>query len=420
MNNCTRYESSQECHIGHTEELPFPTRGGPPVLTFSIFGCWNSMCLSGKADVLDFEIPDKVKNARTVLNSLVERAEKTGIISPELQEYLHSLYQVETNTYGEKSVADALAQYSQTHHLDAIVLAGDNVYEMLQVQKQDRERWALEQLKKYLQNPKGFPSPGEFYRIQEALEKGFDQCFQNVRADRFLVAIGNHDVTDCSILNTELSHDKRFFFPAPYYDVVYGDFAHLVMIDTNMYSFKWKEEEDGKRKQKFQKHCDQTAYSDKAREAQANWVLNRIKQVQARWTILIGHIPLLAQGHKKKTPLIDSVVLDQYIFKPIEEAKLRVQFYFAADEHNQQFLYSAKRHLSMIVAGSGGAKLDDIYQKGGILPEYKFGESKHGFSTLSLTSEVAMVSFWEVDSFHSSRAKQVKTFLVDLKGNLLS
>lgn len=420
--SCSVYASSS---CPKAKSILIGTCSSPSRLRFSIFGCWNVFCENGKREILEWEPQEWILASAEKLNHALTSFKD---LDPLVDRALQSLFEKETNIYGEKSVADALTRFSRKHHLDAVILSGDNVYEMLQVEEKRQREWFLETLKKFLRSPKEFPAPGEFYRIEDALRKGFDECFARVRVDRFFVGIGNHDVENCHILNAELSHDERFIFPATYYDIIYDckDMkVHILMIDTNMYSVKYKEK-GGAIKPKYQLHCDQSQYSDFARAQQASWVLERVKAVRADWTILVGHIPLDAKGHKKKSPVVHSELLCKYIFDPLFESKVSVQWYFAADEHDQQFLYNEKRHLAMVVAGSGGAKLDKIFLGKGQeigAPGVKelYGKSTHGFTILDLTPTSGKISFLSVNSNDPSEESRVEAeFLVSKDGSLLT
>lgn len=282
---------------------------------------------------------------------------------------------------GQRRVAAALRQYCQQHEIEDIYLAGDNVYhigiELGKKQgKKDMDRYEQE-LKSYFVGRKMSAARAANFDIDQQLEVGFEQCFRDINVDRFWAAVGNHDVENCAILNTEKNYGG-WIMPAMYYNVIYvirDDVQiNVIVIDTNML------EDEGVR-------CDGKKFTAEEIKAQFDWA----EKVRRRgdWNIVIGHSPARSNGHKDKRPIISNKMVQKMV------DLIKPQLYFCADEHNQQLIHDGSRRISYIVAGSGGADPDYMIAKS--MPGTMYRQTAFGFVSLKFSANMLTTTFYRAE-----------------------
>jgi hypothetical protein len=367
--DCTDY-NSKSCPKGNTIINKLTT---DKIKTFMV-GCWGVYCWDGEIEITSYEPPPK--NSNPVYEELLKK---------------------KTEIFGQKSVVDAIKQYSYNLNIDSIFLAGDNVYSY-NVPK--------EKLIEIIESKNNLPTKKQYKNdptissqyIEKQLSQGFLDCFSNSNIKNFYIALGNHDVQNCHDLNTQLNYNLthkneldekklNYTIPSTYYNVIYNlkDYSiNFIVIDTNMYS------EDTT--------CNPNIkYSEQNKLDQQNWVINTLKTNKTTWNIIIGHIPYIAKGHKKKNPNIFNKDIDD-LFKSIEESKCPiVQVYMCADEHNQQFLQY--NNINLVVAGSGGTALDKLYDKSSVKTIYE--KSTFGFTSFSFHKEKLSITYIQTNPFLS-------------------
>jgi len=294
-----------------------------PVLKVLMVGCWGVYCWDGSVKI-------RAYNA------------KKGIIEDE-----------DPEIYGGKSVANGMIKYTQRNNIQAIFLAGDNVYTFNQPKE------LLIQEVKAGRSPSKKDYKGNHLlsgqNIEAQINEGFVKCLDKAQVKDFYIAIGNHDIQNCYDLNYQLNFSKnypihRYRLPAVYYNVIYkmeGYKVNFIVIDTNMYEER-------------PTTCSGSEYTPKMINDQNKWVIKVLRREKCRWNIIVGHIPYKANHHKKKKgPVIKNNGLD-VLFNTISRCVdcPKVQVYMCADEHNQQFLYDPMHKMGLVVAGSGGTALD--------------------------------------------------------------
>jgi len=116
------------------------------------------------------------------------------------------------------------------------------------------------------------------------------------------------------------------------------------------------------------KHCNGIPFTLEQINEQKNWIRNKIKEVDAKWNVIIGHIPYYATGHKPKKPVISRPELRSFIHD------IKPHIYMCADEHNQQII-KEENDIVIVVSGSGGTHLDDLMEpvKGTLRASKTFG-----------------------------------------------
>lgn len=281
------------------------------VLDFLFVGCWGVYCDQGEY---------------TLFKSKKEGVEQTRIYR------------------GQREVAAAIQEYvSKIPTISDMFLAGDNVYQVALEERKEGSETQNEARKKNFLSKLGVSfTNAELYDIKLQLSKGFEQCFALTGISRFFVALGNHDIENCEILNTQVNYSgSGWTLPSLYYNVMYtlrdGTTLNIVVMDTNPYDSEAVS-------------CTGQPFLEKDVEKQEEWL--RKQKKRAEWTIVIGHIPYRAVGHKAKKPEISNPKLERAV------NLVSPQLYMCADEHNQQFLYDSKNSRGLVVAGSGGTDLD--------------------------------------------------------------
>lgn len=339
--DCKNYSDDKKC----PKKLQFvKEKSNSNHLNVIMIGCWGVYCWDGEITLKTYIPPSD---------------DKKGV------EYFKEHKEV----YGSGRVVQGLIKYTNNVKTDAVFLAGDNVYNHNVPKQNLLDRIANGEFpdkKMYKLNPS---ISGQ--NIDEQLQKGFLTCFEKVNVKDFYVAIGNHDIQTCYDLNRQLEFsaqnltsdkDNRYRLPAVYYNVVYPlkDYRiNFIVIDTNIFEHT-AVDCSGK---KYEKEV-----INELLKSQIDWIINTLKQNKCEWNIIVGHIPYKSNPHKQKQGESDYILnrnLD-YLFDLIRRDAdcPKVQAYFCADEHNQQFLYDNKNKLSLIVAGSGGTVLDKKIVKG--------------------------------------------------------
>lgn len=246
---------------------------------------------------------------------------------------------------GQKEVSRAIIEYTSKNKVSDFYLAGDNVYQvglMYSDQKEYEKEIEnfIERKKEIIKKLTGNElDPLNNFDMKLQISKGFENCFKNANVDRFFMAVGNHDIENCEVLNTQVNY-KNWNLPDLYYNVIYSmnDFTiNIIVIDTNMFEEKALT-------------CTGQPFTEEQINTQIDWVKSVSQKGDIK--IMIGHCPYLANGHKEKTPVVQRTRLLELV------RSVRPKVYFCADEHNQQFIQDGD--ISIVVAGSGGSDLDDI------------------------------------------------------------
>ena len=310
-----------------------------------ILACWGVYCKSGQA------IRYKVKNEK-IIPSQVE--------------------------LGQTYVFKGIYENVKDDRVSDIFFAGDNVY-----------RYGYDLNEEYKE-------PREF-DMKRQLES-FETCYEQIKphVSRTFIAIGNHDIETCDILNEQLNYNG-WQQTGVYYSVRYMDMDHnhakrnvtIVVLDTNMYEEKAKK-------------CNGAPFSDVEIQKQEEFVMSECQLAKENndWLIVIGHIPAIATGHgqakKEKKEKSDKEKEKKEKKDGIENDKLLAllkrcspHLYVCGDEHNQQFIY--QDNISFAVVGSGGTDLDTMDQKK--IDGTFYSAKKFGFLRLSFENETLDIIF---------------------------
>jgi hypothetical protein len=324
---------------------------GKSTLNLLFVGCWGVYCKEGPV--------------------LMKKLKK-GVVKT-VEEY-----------FGQRSVAHGMTEYSNKFDVDALILAGDNIYA-----RSINDNDNVETITK-----------ADLFDMNLQFTLGFEKCMSSINVSTVLMAVGNHDITTCDVLNKQLNYDK-WTFPGVYYNYIYelGEPStqskkvrvNLVFIDTNIY--------DGI-------DCSGHPYPKNSRDIQKDWVNKVITDNKCEWNLLIGHNPVISNGHKKPyAPVVDLNMKSdlQYIKESAMKVDVNVQAYLCADEHNQQFLTCESDVLpALIIAGSGGTPLDDIYVNQ--LEECtEYSKSTHGFVTLDINASTMVVTFYSSKDIQTTK-----------------
>jgi hypothetical protein len=325
--DCTRYENCSD-----PKEIKIDLNDNE--LHTIALGCWGVYCDQGKYTIAKY---------------------KKGKI------------ETSTVTRGQRSVAEALIAYTKKHRTTDMYLTGDNIYQL------GIEGTEAKDVAEFVS--KKVPGPGRDpinnFDMDIQIEKGFEKCFKKAEVDRFFLAIGNHDIETCKVLNTQINY-KGWKLPSMYYNVFYTlpKFSiNILVLDTNMF------DDDPT-------HCDGNMYTEQQKESQKNWAIKLGKK--GDWNIVIGHIPFLANGHKKdKHPVVRKDLLS--IIDTI-----RPDIYICADEHNQQCIQYGKTLI--VVSGSGGTQLDPI-ETSLLVPGTIHTDSTFGFVSYKIAKDQISIDF---------------------------
>ena len=371
-------------------------------------------------------------------------------------------------TYGEKNVVDAMKKYTSTmteyddgKKIDAVILAGDNVYkkpvEYLDIRTQELKE-KLEKLEKLgvddmdpeivelvidydqygenlLESKLNILSQKtpqeklkedikkENYNIRDQLQEGFAECITRVPAKIFLIGIGNHDIENCDILKyqknySNIEKNNLWYLPNEYYVVQYDleSFkVKFIFIDTNIYEDKIKcdYDLDSFRDKDISKY---TEYKQLLQDQQATWLADALAKSDSNtWNIVIGHTPFYFIPHKSTLgfrPALATLISNNYS---------KIDLYMCADEHNQQYIPGNNIDLlkrpPQIIVGSGGAPLDtpsslkeeDIGEQArDIIGEGAWVLERFGFAAVDITSELINITYYGTDISKDPRKVEIK------------
>lgn len=383
--DCTNY-NDEKC----PKALTLNTEINKNNLQLLFVGCWGVYCREGEQDVIKYK--------------------KKGFTEPE------------KGIFGGRSVADGMSDFSRKNNVDAVILAGDNIYARNPTEYEIQNHLSIPNLKDDLND------------MDLQFDQGFLKCMNEVQTKNFYLAIGNHDIVNCNILNKQLNFKQgNWNLPGLYYNVIYnvkGMYkVNLIFIDTNIYD--------------KQKTCNPKEYShdeddvspeqkiwlSNIKNTQKEWLRNVIKTNNCEWNIIIGHIPFINNPHKKikksnfDYAFNDELMNDIYeIRNDVRMSKLDIQLYLCADEHNQQFIKCPKDYLDMkdlpsiVISGSGGTDLDDFLPSSTLGACTMVGQKSHGFVSLNITNNVINITYYES---HNMTSKPYKTINIDLNSNII-
>ena len=321
-------------------------------IRFIFTGCWGVYCKSGKNKQLKLKDPSK--------------KEKKDKDKEDDAKYV---------VYGGQDVAQAMMEYAKRYNITAVILAGDNVYsdypsdEQLKYIKKIMEENNVVEIKRIKY---------ELYNMDKQFAEGFQNCIQRVKADDFLVGIGNHDIETCGILNKQLNY-PRWTMMGLYYNYKYklndGQIINLIFIDTNIYEGK---------------SCTGSPYPKNARSDQLKWLEAVLNENKDSWNIVIGHIPFRANSHKEGKPLRR----EPHLQADLTHNENFIDLYMCADEHNQQYITYPKMPKE-IISGAGGAILDENMETEiALINHTKYRQSKKfGFVGMLINSNNIFVEF---------------------------
>jgi len=340
-------------------------------------GCWGVYCWDGEKTLIKYNDKGEYNDDNNT-NTFFEEYKKQ---------------------YGSKRVVKGLIKYTHKIDTQAVFLAGDNVYgyeipKELLIKLVDSRQAPTKEIYK-------LDSSISSQDIIKQLHEGFVDCFNKVNVKDFYVAIGNHDIATCYDLNQQLEFAKnhpehKYRLPGVYYNVIYkmkGDFkvdnfkVNFIVIDTNMFEEK-------------PINCSGKKYDNTEMiKTQTEWVLDTLIKNNCLWNIIIGHIPYKSNLHKKnKNKNGPNFLLNKNLdnlFKLINNQKYpKVQAYFCADEHNQQFLYDKTNNMSLIIAGSGGTPLDKNLIEGDYREITKFYSNNFGFVSFNFKKNILKIVYF--------------------------
>lgn len=245
------------------------------------------------------------------------------------------------------------------------------------------------------------------------------------------VILGNHDEESDCILKREVEQismvpNTRFFLRNTRHSIVERPLAYYIYLNTN------------------EQHIDDLKLFLIS-------LLNEDLDKQ-KWLIFIGHEPIYSLKYKEKEGKIKKLTeLDEgliQIFYDLQVVKnLKKMVYLCADTHNFQLLnirsFVNNFNLPVLVSGTGGAKLDNIFQPDINIrnngeyntnqiesPNKSFGTKdklyrirlehglkKHGYSSITVTKTSILVQFKTcTDIFnYKIKFKHGKTFITKNK-----
>jgi len=341
-------------------------------LNLIFFGCWGVYCRTNVVKELMYSW-DNEKN-------------KGKIITKETK-------------YGGNDVSNLLQEYSEKYRVDAVILAGDNVYEDTITGEDilDKYKYILDETdqKKFKKQLKKMKI--KLHNIEKQIKTGFEKCIKKVKTDTFLVGIGNHDIKTCDILNYELNY-KGWTLPGLYYNYRYllsdTTIVNLIFIDTNIYDNEYCSKDE-----KYD-----TKFFDYAIQKQKTWLTKILTNNKENWNIIIGHNPFISATHSKEDNV--NFLVDTRLRKDINELALYIDLYMCADEHNQQYLIyypngNKKNSIPIVISGTGGAPLDKNIKP---IPKEEndnvktiFTRANFGFVSLNITKDNIKMDFHSVN-----------------------
>lgn len=288
-------------------------------LNLIFVGCWGVYCKEGENMLYK---PDKKKKK--------SKDKSKGKTKDGKGKY-------EKVTYGGKTASNLMIKYSREYNIDAVILAGDNVYSDPYYYEQYSEKFNISDKNK-------------LYLIKKQLNQGYINCYKNIKTDMFLVGIGNHDIETCDILNTQLNFkDDKWILPGLSYVQSFkledGTKINLIFIDTNMYDDS-------------PVLCNKNEqYSAKDIKLQEKWLKNILEKEISSWNIVIGHIPFIYNIRKEDSDVYENLNLKAVLNK----FKDYIDLYMCADEHNQQYIIDPDTEIPEVISGTGGAVLDETF-----------------------------------------------------------
>jgi hypothetical protein len=419
--NCTNYKNCPK-NFSETNLLNYYTdETGKLSFDFLFVGCWGVYC-SGKET--------KVHSYKKDKNSF-EEDKKTK--------------------YGQKEVVASMVKFSENNKQDAVILAGDNVYndndpteevkkavieagKKLNDNENDNEKIPeiidfflkkINEFKKddtdvlkkdalsYLEKIKSEQSDinkkikkvfkevkSKLLDMPKQLDKGFENCMGNVNTDNFFIGVGNHDIENCDVINEQLNYkNPKWKMPALSYNVLVkmdGFNVNLIFIDTNMYDDTW---------------C-QGNYPPDAKATQATWFESVLSESENTWNIVIGHVPFACNPHKKLKG--GGIRTTPGLLELIQKNTSKIDLYMCADEHCQHYVNYKKEEISFppeVIAGSGGTKLEDQILE--ILPKEQVLLSRisFGYVSVKVSAEELDLTFHSVQVYEKSDGD--KTFTIN-------
>jgi hypothetical protein len=371
-----------------------------------IVGCWGVYCEDGDITIENYQ----------------ENEELATKVPTNLK--VKDFFEYSTVTRGQNSVINSIKKIFK-NRFNSLFLAGDNIYEyskvslklknLLEFKIKEWQDWFMKNKDIDIESKKNkfnkiFPTKkiikkdrGELREmfknldIDLQLNSSFQGCLKTLNIDNIFLALGNHDIETCNILNKQLNYSLRDnLLPGTYYNVVYTESSqeilNIIVIDTNLFDDEPLD-------------CNGNIYSENSIKNQIDWFKNTLESSKAKYNIVIGHIPYKAIGHKYKARYIYNKGLNP-VFDIIKANRGKVQAYFCADEHNQQFLYDIESDCYLVVVGSGGTKLDKLeyltekdYIELGVknVMEDIVGREQFGFSFLHFDKDKGNLSLNLVD-----------------------
>lgn len=352
--DCPRYATIDPLDLNKTRHADTSTdeRQSSGDYTFLFVGCWGVYCKEGKKTVSKL---------------------KKGVWKDEKVEY------------GQQQVVEAMTNYSNINRVNSVILAGDNVYsDYVDPNKRDST------------------TKSGSYDIDKQLSEGFTECMKSINTDKFLIAIGNHDAESCYILNRQLNYrESGWNLPAMSYNIIerVNDVViNFVFIDTNMYTEIW---------------CDGNPYDEGSMIKQKEWLKHIVSQNRphVHWNIVIGHIPYIYNSHKydkKSDKIPKKYIYEKNLYDCIKESSAYIDLYMCADEHNQQYITSYDNMPPIVIAGSGGSALDDVFRAEEETTTH-LAESSFGFVSVNVKPEKINLTF------HVLGSNREQVFSIDSK-----
>jgi tartrate-resistant acid phosphatase type 5 len=265
-----------------------------------------------------------------------------------------------------QQVADAMAAYSDTHHVSAALSLGDNFY--VPVQSAD----------------------------DPAFQRVFERVYDVKRMNfPFYALVGNHDYDllnghvkyEWEMLYAAKNPDSRWKMPALWYRLdlpADHPLITILMLDSN--------------KESISKQGSMTAAQW---DDQLKWLNQQLAGPRAAWTICCAHHNLYSNGNKG-----DNGVLIETWGALFE--KYKVDFYLCGHNHSLQHLELPGISTSYVVSGGGGAKRDAmLYDNRG-----PYSRSITGFAAFTIAPQSVTVSLLSgagavLHSFIRTKAGQV-------------
>lgn len=302
-------------------------------------GCWGVYCLDGDVSLIKFKWDKETSSVKKIS---------------------------ERERYGGYTAKRMMQQYAEEYDIDAVVLAGDNVYT-------DYQSDTIQMGLNPTSEKEASIAKDILYNINKQLKEGYIDCYKEIPAKQFLIGIGNHDLETCNILNTQINfNDDKWTLPGLSYVQPYmlasGKKVNIIFIDTNMYTDKGSYCTDKGQPQ---------LYSEEARSAQKAWLTDVLTKNKGSWNIVVGHIPFVFNKRKINKPNTTNSLLESLLMN----LNKYIDLYCCADEHNQQFIVH-KNKLPEIISGSGGAPLDLEFFE--VVDGTYFYRSGYGFTGISV------------------------------------